>query len=128
MTPRAALQEALSLASRGNVQEALKRLDNALEDARVRQDNQWIGLLARNAAIVADEAGDLIKAEAYCRVALALDDGDALAHFAFADVERRAGKEEVAVHHFSRCLDLATATNDQPTLELLAKIGIRRPG
>ena len=127
MTPRISLQEALALAGRGDLQEALKRLDNALDEARIRQDKQWIGLLARNAAIVAEEAGDLPKAEAYCRVALAVDDGDALAHFAFADISRRAGKEEVAAHHFSKCLDLATATNDQPTLELLAKIGFRRP-
>ena len=123
------LQDALARARMGAFQQALAMFDAGLQEAERRgDDNQSVCLLAMNAAIVADQCGDLLKAEHYYRLALRMNETDPQTHFALADVLKREGKSELATKRLNRCFDLAMASNDVNALELLEAVGFKKPG
>jgi predicted Zn-dependent protease len=117
---RAILHEGLAFAAQGRFADALGRIDVGLADARALGDTKLTSLLARNAGIVCEDAGDPVRAERYY-LSVSDDTKDPLLFLALARVAEKLGKD--GSMHLHRAFDLASASGDQEALALLHKIG-----
>jgi len=123
MSFREILEHSLKLARRGEESEAIRLLEGALSEAIRQSDATWIKQLARNAAIMSDNIGNLGDAERYYRVVAQSDHDSPVVHFALDSYTAGWGNSELSTAEYSECWRLATNLNDEETLELLRSAG-----
>jgi tetratricopeptide (TPR) repeat protein len=121
---RRVLQDALTKASTGKLSEALDDLERGLAQARRRRNRTWTAQIARNAALISDQLGDLQRAEAYYQEAMQSDRSDPGLHYALGELQRRLGNHDLARKYFRSSYALARKKQDHGLLEVLDKMGV----
>lgn len=118
---RLTLEEGLSLAGSGDLEAALLKLHEGLEQANKAKDQKWSALLARNAGLLHLRKGELDEARRLFEVALANDPASPTAHYTLGDVCERIGDMSAAQKYYRSCYDLSKSSGDKEMLELLEK-------
>lgn len=119
MESRPFLEQALEKARQGDAASALNILDVAIATMRKTGLRQEIVLLARNAAIISENAGELERALQYWKLCLEKAPDDAAVHLALGDLLIRLGRSEQGRDFLRSTRELAQRHNLQDILEIL---------
>src|SRR5205085_3038066 len=85
-----AIRDSSALAQRGESAKALELLDHALENARKARRSTWVLTLGRHAAVIAENSGQVSRANSYYAECLAARPHDKPIRRAIAQVSRGA--------------------------------------
>ena len=118
---RLILKQGLSLAGSGDLEAALQKLGEGLEQARRANDRKWSALLARNIGLLYIEKGELKEARILFETSLADDQKNPALYFALGEICEQAGETSRAQEYYLTCYQLSKETHDQEMLDLLEK-------
>ncbi|HEV2705810.1 MAG TPA: tetratricopeptide repeat protein [Pyrinomonadaceae bacterium] len=118
---RRVLEEGLSLAGSGDLEAALLKLHEGLEQANKAKEQKWSALLARNAGLLHLRKGELNEARKLFEVSLANDPANPATRYALGEVCERIGDMAAAENHYRSCYELSKSSGDKEMLELLEK-------
>jgi tetratricopeptide (TPR) repeat protein len=110
------INETLRLVSEGNIKMARSFLERAMSEAA--GDRRAVAILARHAAVLAEQAGELASVRRNYELAAA-HDPDPWLFLALGDVCRRLGEHEAASSHYVTGSKLANDYADADVLVLL---------
>jgi Tfp pilus assembly protein PilF len=113
---RETIKQTLQYANAGEFERALVLLDGAIRDAII--ESAPVAILARHAAVIAEQAGDLSAVRRYYEVAVEHDPGPWM-YLALGDVCRRLGDETTARQNYSTGLMMAGNSGDADVIALL---------
>src|SRR6266853_5146698 len=115
---RSILEGSLRLSRDGNWQPALANLDGAIKGAIAERNAEWIGLLARNAGIIAEKSKQLEASASYYRLAFEHQPKDPMVCIALANV---LWEQESAEHRkwLQRAKELARMSPNADAEEII---------
>jgi tetratricopeptide (TPR) repeat protein len=120
---RQILHQGLLSASEGNLKDALDKFEEGLNLRPTRADEQWVGLLHRNAALIHEQNGDLKTAKRYYLNALKYLKADPYTYFSLGQISERLFQMTAARKYFSMSHKLAVQTQDEDLLTMLRRRG-----
>jgi tetratricopeptide (TPR) repeat protein len=113
------LEQALEQAQQGDGLSALDTLDVAIETMQKTGSQRDIELLARTAAIISENVGQLERALRYWNICLENAPDNAAVHLALGDLLIRLGRYEQGRECHRSARELAQRHNAQDILEIL---------
>jgi tetratricopeptide (TPR) repeat protein len=117
-----AMRKSLDLAKEGQPQEALRILDEAIEQATEEKRGRWIVTLCRHATVLANTMGDIRRETKYAEQALPHADDYRFACYNFAQLLLRGGDVSRAERYAREAHKLALAQGTEADRDLIAAI------
>ena len=113
------------LSRREEYQQALKMLDESIEEAVRENQTRWITTLSHHAAVIADFSGNQELVKHYYEQSLAHDCNNPRALYGLATIAREQGELKTAREYAARCQKAIVAADDEVVkkglIELIAK-------
>ena len=116
---RQALEQSLSLAASGELDDALAKLGKSLDSAVVAGDHKWAALLSRNAGLLCDQKGELEKALVYYQTSVQHDPSDPYIHYSLGEVCSRVGHQAAAREWYLSSREIAVQIGDADLIKML---------
>jgi tetratricopeptide (TPR) repeat protein len=114
--------ESLHLVQKGESEQALNMLDNALEQATEENHVKWIRTLCRHAALVAHIAGDRRREIRYTENALPYANDYSFAIYNFAQLLLRDGQADLAKQWATKAYELSATGETVADRDLAAAL------
>jgi tetratricopeptide (TPR) repeat protein len=122
-----AINASSELSKKGESRAALELLDIAITDALGANRLNWVRILSRHGAAIADSIGDVRLFKQYSSQALACLPDDAQALYGLADALSREGKTEEAKQYAVRSYKMGIERNTPQHRALIELIQKRWP-
>ena len=121
------VQDSTELSKAGEPRQALKLLDESIEEAIREQRPGWVRVLSRHASVIADSVGDLQRARYYCEQVLSHAPESPGALYALADVLFREGETEKARTYAIKCYRVSVIGSGEENKALVELLRERWP-
>ena len=122
MQYRESIERAIELAQSGERQRAIEMLDELLTDARIAADSAWIAQLAKAAAVIVEDLGDMSRVATYYREARDSDASDPYLRLALGKVLIELGQPSEAAVELSAGLELARAHQEPELVNVISRM------